>query len=142
MKAILINPEFEYIHLIDFDGDYKSIYKLLDCRMFECVYPFKNEDTVYVDEEGLLKDSNYAFTIKFDNLVDGEGKPIIQELYGNALILGSDDQGESVDCKTLHSEIRTLISFKGKVTISEEDRGFSVMPFDIAEALKNTEGNA
>ena len=141
MKAILINPELEYIHLIDFDGDYKSIYKLLDCRMFECVYPFKNEDTIFIDEEGLLKDSNYAFTIKSDMHLDRFGAKTMT-LMGKALILGSDDQGESVDCKTLHSEIRTLISFKGKVAISEEHRGFSVMPFDIAEALKNTEGNA
>ena len=142
MKAIYINPEFEYIHLIDFDGDYKNIYKLLDCRMFECVYPFKNEDTVYIDEEGLLKDSNYAWTIKFDNLVDGEGKPIIQTLYGKALILGSNDEGESVDLKTSHYEIRQRVSFKGKVAISENNKGFNIMPFDIAEALKNTEGNA
>ena len=138
MKAILINPEFEYIHLIDFDGDYKSIYKLLDCRMFECVYPFKNEDTIFIDEEGLLKDSNYSFSIKAD---DKKQFPW-QTVMGKALVLGTDAEGESIEHKTSLEEVKSRITFNGKVAISENDRGFTVMPFDIGEALKNTEGNA
>ena len=135
MKAILINPKEEIIRVISYDGDYKSIYQILECRAFECVYPFKNEDTIYIDEEGLLKDSNYSFAIKCD-----DGTTI--SLMGKGLILGTDAEGESIECQSKLDDIKSRVTFKGKVAISEGDRGFTIVPFDIGEALKNTEGNA
>ena len=138
MKAILINPKEEIIRVISYDGDYKSIYQILECRMFECVYPFDNGDTLFIDEEGLLKDSNYSFSIKAD---DKKQFPW-QTVMGKALVLGTDAEGESIEHKTSLEEVKSRITFNGKVAISENDRGFTVMPFDIGEALKNTEGNA
>ena len=135
MKAILIDPKDQTIRTLSYGGDYMELYQILECRMYECVYPFKNEDTIYIDEEGLLKDSNYSFSIKCD---DGR----IISLMGKGLILGTDAEGESIEHKTSLEEVKSRITFNGKVAISENDRGFTVMPFDIGEALKNTEGNA
>ena len=123
MKAILINPKEEIIRVISYDGDYKSIYQILECRMYECVYPFKNEDTIYIDEEGLLKDSNYSFSIKCD---DGR----IISLMGKGLILGTDAEGESIEHKTSLEEVKSRITFNGKVAISEGNRGFTIMPYE------------
>ena len=88
MKAILINPKLQTINYVDYSGDYKDIYKLTECTTFTAVYPFDNcEDTIYLDDEGLLKSSNYCFTFRCD---DGRNEP----LMGNALVLGADDEGE------------------------------------------------
>ena len=131
MKAILINPKEEIIRVISYDGDYKSIYQILECRMFECVYPFKNEDTIYIDEEGLLKDSNYSFAIKCD-----DGTTI--SLMGKGLILGTDAEGESIECQSKLDDIKSRVTFKGKVAISEGDRGFTVVPYEeYLKALTN-----
>ena len=94
MKAILINPKLQTIKEINYSGDYKDIYKLTECSTFTCVYPFHlNEDVIYLDDEGLLKESNYCFTFRCDN---GHNPP----LMGNALIVGTDEQGDSQDIES------------------------------------------
>jgi hypothetical protein len=144
MKAILINPKEEVIRFISYDGDYKSIYQILDCRAFECVYPFQNNDVIYVDEEGLLKDSNYSFNVKCS-----EG--ISYPLMGKGLILGTDAEGESIECESKLDDIKSRVTFNGKVAISEGNRGFTVVPYEeYLKALTNqklleildTKGNA
>ena len=106
MKAILINPKLQTINYVDYSGDYKDISKLTECTTFTAVYPFDNcEDTIYLDDEGLLKSSNYCFTFRCD---DGRNQP----LMGNALVLGADDEGESKDVETSIDEIKKRVSFK------------------------------
>jgi len=124
MKAILINPKEEIIRVISYDGDYMTIYKFLECRTFECVYPFDNGDTLFIDEEGLLKESNYAFDVL------GSNELWNRTYLGKALILGTDAEGESIECKSKLDDIKNQIKFKGKVAISEEDRGFTIMPYE------------
>ena len=122
MKAILINPKLKLINEINYSGDYKDISKLTECRIFTCVYPFNNcEDTIYVDDEGLLKSSNYCFTFQCDN---GEAQP----LMGNALILGTNDEGESIDVKTSIDEIKKRVSFKGHQKIIMGNSGIDLSP--------------
>lgn len=123
MKAILINPKEETISVVEHKGGIDSIYKLVGCRTFEAVYPFQNNDIIYVDEEGLLKDSNYSFNIKCS-----EG--ISYPLMGNGLIVGSTEDGEDADCSSTVEELKNIITFKGKVAISEGDRGFTVIPYE------------
>ena len=136
MKAILINPKEEIIRVISYDGDYKSIYQILECRMFECVYPFDNGDTLFIDEEGLLKDSNYSFSIKAD---DKKQFPW-QTVMGKALVLGTDAEGEMIECKSKLEDIKNQIKFRGKVAISEGNRGFTIMPYEeYLKTLTNEE---
>ena len=123
MKAILINPKEETISVVEHKGGIDSIYKLVCCRTFEAGYPFQNNDIIYVDEEGLLKDSNYSFNIKCS-----EG--ISYPLMGNGLIVGSTEDGEDADCSSTVEELKNIITFKGKVAISEGDRGFTVIPYE------------
>tara|TARA_R100001460_G_scaffold98841_1_gene141815 strand:+ start:472 stop:912 length:441 start_codon:yes stop_codon:yes gene_type:complete len=125
VKAILINPVKEIIHHVDYDGDYQSIYKLIDCRVFEAVYPFDNGDTLWIDEEGLLKDSNYAFNFKADN------PQFNQTIMGSALILGTDKKGESIECKTSLDKVKKIVNFQGKVAIENDGLGFTLTPWHI-----------
>ena len=146
MKALFIDPTDETIRFISYDGDYKSIYRILGCRTFEAVYPFDNGDTLWIDEEGLLKDSNFAFNIRADN------PKFNQTIMGKALVLGTDAEGESVECKTTLEDLKSRIKFQGKVAIESDGQGFTLTPWHIyqnnleearllLEKLR-TEGNA
>ena len=137
MKAILINPKLQTINEINYSGDYKDIQKLTECSTFTAIYPFDNcEDTIYLDDEGLLKSSNYCFTFRCD---DGRNQP----LMGNALVLGADDEGESKDVETSIDEIKRRVSFKGHQAI-DLGREINLSPIptilnddDIARMVKD-----
>lgn len=146
MKALFIDPTDETIRFLSYDGDYKSIYRILGCRTFEAVYPFDNGDTLWIDEEGLLKDSNFAFNIRADN------PKFNQTIMGKALVLGTDAEGESIECKTTLEDLKGRINFQGKVAIENDGQGFTLTPWHIyqnnleearllLEKLR-TEGNA
>ena len=125
MKALFIDPTDETIRFISYDGDYKSIYRILGCRTFEAVYPFDNGDTLWIDEEGLLKDSNFAFNIRADN------PKFNQTIMGKALVLGTDAEGESIECKTTLEDLKSRIRFQGKVAIESDGQGFTLTPWHI-----------
>ena len=125
MKALFIDPTDETIRFLSYDGDYKSIYRILGCRTFEAVYPFDNGDTLWIDEEGLLKDSNFAFNIRADN------PKFNQTIMGKALVLGTDAEGESIECKTTLEDLKSRISFQGKVAIESDGQGFTLTPWHI-----------
>ena len=105
MKAFHINAEARTITEVEVSKGYTNIYpflstslKKVDC--FTCV-GIEQDDSIYVDDEGLL-------TIQFDTpffLYDGYPQP----LSGNGLVVGTDEEGESVDPKN------TLEDIKGKV---------------------------
>lgn len=82
MKAILINPFDETITEVEYSGDFKQIYKLIDCSTFDVVMLCDSDD-LFVDDEGLLKDNRY-FSWSGRNFA------------GKGLILGHDDEGESI----------------------------------------------
>ena len=137
MKAILINPKLQTINEINYSGDYKDIQKLTECSTFTAIYPFDNcEDTIYLDDEGLLKSSNYCFTFRCD---DGRNQP----LMGNALILGTDDEGESKDVESTIEIIQDRVVFVGHQSIDlGNEIKLSPLPTifsdeDIARAIKN-----
>ena len=122
MKAILINPKLKLINEINYTGNYKDISRLTECNIFTCVYPFDNcEDTIYLDDEGLLKSSNYCFTFDCDN---GQSQP----LMGKALILGTNEEGESKSIETSLDEIKKRVSFKGHQKIIMTSNGIDLAP--------------
>tara|TARA_R100001224_G_C3959867_1_gene128725 strand:+ start:35 stop:481 length:447 start_codon:yes stop_codon:yes gene_type:complete len=125
MRAILIQPEQESIRHISYDGDYKSIYRILGCTTYEVVYPFENGDTLFIDERGLLNESNFAFDIL------GSNELWDRTYLGSAMILGVDDEGESIECKSKLDDIKSMIKFRGKVAIENDGQGFTLTPWHI-----------
>ena len=89
MRAILIDPAKQTVTEVDYDGNFRSINKLIDCQTFAVPYVLENEDSLYVDDEGLWGATHF-FTI--------EGYP--EPLAGKCLILGTDEDGESVAAKS------------------------------------------
>lgn len=86
MKAYLIDPNNLSITEVDYDGSLEQIYKLCDYSCFTVATFNDMGDGVYVDDEGLLKPTSGFF------MIDGYNQP----LAGKGLVLGVDDQGESI----------------------------------------------
>jgi hypothetical protein len=106
-NAILINSANQSVTLVKV-GEYTDIYTHLgnDCSLFACPITFENNDTLYVDDEGLYHPFEGGFMLK------DWSYPIV----GNGLILGTDDEGDSADCHTTIEDIMAQI-----VWVSQED---------------------
>lgn len=108
VKALLIDPYQGTITEVDHDAsDYRNIYSLLSCEWhpvdtFEAYYAggqLPEGDAIFIDESGRLKGPATFF------LFDG------QPLAGMALVLGSDDQGETQACKLTFDECASRVEF-------------------------------
>lgn len=55
MKAVLIDAARREVRDVEYDGDYKSIYRLIGCECFTVVGGLPDGDDLFVDDEGLLR---------------------------------------------------------------------------------------
>ena len=119
MRAILINPFTQTIEEVDYSGDYKDIYSLIECDLFTTVYlPNTSDDTLFVDDEGLYVENQRFFKI------DGFEQP----LAGRGLLLGTDKEGDSVDCMSTVEEVKAIVSWEKDGT--QVEASFMVMAFN------------
>jgi len=102
MRAILIDPVARTMTEVDYDGDYKSIYRLIDVDMFE-VMQISDIESVFIDEEGLLKEPAPTHYFK----IGDDGHP----LSGKGLVLGVNDEGDSIATQLTIDELSTIIQF-------------------------------
>lgn len=100
MRAILINPENQTVTEIQISDDYREIYKALGCETFTAPVVYNNEDVLYCDDEGLFVPQ------KGGVIMDDWAYPIL----GKMLVIGCDDEGNSVDAKS------TIEFFTKKIT--------------------------
>ena len=98
MRGILINPFDETVKEVVYSGDYHEIYYLTDCTTFDVVR-LSDTDDMYVDDEGLLKNSNRYFSLFNHNFA------------GKALLLGHDDEGETTATQFTVEDIKKAVSF-------------------------------
>lgn len=101
MRAYLIDPQAKRVTETEYNGDFKHIYDLTGCDTFDVVGFGDVGDGVYVDDEGLLKGPEFFFQIT--------GCP--SPLAGKGLVLGSDDDGNSIEPKITIDELRALVTF-------------------------------
>ena len=111
MKAILIGVYAQEVIEVVHDGTLQNIYDLLVCRTFDVVR-IDDVNSIFVDDEGILKDNLYFEYSASDRVL---------QLAGNGLILGVDDEGNSI------SPTLTVEDVKGKVNFLPE--GFKVEPY-------------
>ena len=110
IKAILIDPFTETVEVVDYSGDWEDIGGLLECRYFDVVR-IDDSETLYVDDEGLYEENQRFFRW------DGYHSP----LAGRALILGTDEEGESIDTDMETEDVEKLVTFL------PEGTGFTLM---------------
>ena len=93
MNIYIIQPDFKTVAQITTDDEFclDKIYQLLSTdvkqvRTIDAVRDYSNPantDVIYVDDEGLLIDENYAFSFK-DNVY-----------FGRGIVIGTDNQGNN-----------------------------------------------
>ena len=121
MKAILIDPMFETVQEVEYSGDYKDIYKLLGFqnvymndkklmtgytpRAFDLVRIPVGNDAIYVDDEGLYAELQFRWQYKYSPVQE----PI--SLVNKGLVLGCDDEGETIAPDSTVEDIRKSITW-------------------------------
>lgn len=109
MQAYFINPFSQNVTTVDYDGDYKSISRMIDASRgcFDVVRLYWNQmsihDAAFVDDEGLYVEDQ-AFWIH---------RNYPQPLAGKALVLGCNEEGDSVAPKTSFEDLVGDIHFIG-----------------------------
>ena len=107
MRAILVNSTDRNVNAIDIKGnDFREIAKLIGCSTIASGYSFSNKDFMYVDDEGLFTDNDNGFIIHEEGNNWG-----MQKLIGNALIVGSDEDGNDLDAVSTVDEVKSIIKF-------------------------------
>ena len=111
MKAILIDPFTRTVTEVEYSGNYQQIYDLIDCETFDCARINRHGDGIFVDDEGLIRDKEQAFFLHAD---------YPQPLAGKGLVLGCDDEGESVSPHTTLDEVTRKVRFVMPATVNGE----------------------
>ena len=107
MKAIIIDPQTMTVEETDFVGDYRDIQNTVQCRCFTIVnIDGPTNDALFVDDEGLLKGSGHVFKYM--------GYPLV----GRGLILGTDDEGESIGTGLTVPDVSANVEWVGECTFN------------------------
>ena len=112
MKAILIDPFDESVSEVDYNGDYKEISNLINCGPIDCV-SLDDTNDIYIDDEGLLKNPTRYFRIFSYKTMR------ISTLAGKGLILGHNDEGESIATTLDVNEYAKTIQFLPDTHVEE-----------------------
>lgn len=108
MRAIFIDSTDKQVYEARIKGnDFREIRDLIGCLIIAGGYSFENGDYMYVDDEGLFQSNRNGFIINVPGNSYGE-----QQLIGNALIVGSDEDGNDQDATSTIDYIKSIISFK------------------------------
>lgn len=109
MKAYLINPTTKTIEPIEYNGDYKHIYAMIDADTFDCARFNEHGDAVFVDDEGLINGKQQDF-------FQITGYP--QPLAGKGFVLGCDmNTGESAEPHVSLEWLRENVKFGFPIVI-------------------------
>jgi len=103
MNAYLIDPKNRTIENVDYSGDFKQIYELLNCRAFDIVRVYENGDVIYVDDEGLFVEDQHFFI----------HRNYPTPLAGKAIVIGTDEEGEDTAPKTSFEDIENDVKWVG-----------------------------
>lgn len=100
MKAILIDVINQEIKEVEHDDTLESIYKHVDCGTFDVVR-IDNLNSIYIDDEGLFVEDQQFFNY--------EGTEDTVTLAGNGLILGVDDEGNTIEPTLTLEEVKSSV---------------------------------
>ena len=105
MKAILIDSKNKIVKDVEISekSTLKDWYKQIGCSMVEVAAYIDAQDSILVDEEGL-----YNITAETGSFYY---KGVFSQLYGNGLVVGVDNKGNSVSCKITALEVAKNVVF-------------------------------
>lgn len=106
MKTILIDPETRTVTAIEIAGGLESYYETIGCDLID--FARADDVDVIVDDEGLFKENKHFFGIH------GYPKP----LAGKALLVGVNDEGDTIDCPiALEEAVRRIVFLRAVAAI-------------------------
>jgi len=108
MKAILIDAVNKEVKEVQIGKGIEEMYKFLNCECFTIASYLPKNDAIFVDDEGLMNGTDSFFTY------EGAHQPFA----GNGLIMGSDDEGESTDCKVSLDEVKSKSNFYSRYELA------------------------
>lgn len=132
MKALKIDVVNKTITRINISKENFSneIYEQIGngCNLFCCPVDFENGDCIYADDESLLREN-----VEGCFMLPEWNYPIV----GNAIVLGTDIEGDTIDCKTYPSDLMENVIW-GNKEVAEEYRqkamsNMYIISFDNAE---------
>jgi hypothetical protein len=103
MRAILIDPMNQEVKEVEYSGDYKDIYKLIECRTFDIVRIPVGNDGIYIDDEGLFAPTQFKWHYRYNKM-----QPAIR-LVNKGLVLGCNDEGDTIGCDSSAYDIKRNI---------------------------------
>jgi hypothetical protein len=107
MRAIFINSTDREVYEAKITGnDFREIRKLIGCDIISGAYSFANGDYMYIDDEGLFQTNRNGFIIHDDSINDRK-----IQIIGNALIVGSDEDGNDRDATSSIEEVKSILGF-------------------------------
>lgn len=108
MRAILIDSTKKEITEVNVSksGTLQDWYSLIGCEIVEVGHYINNKDSILVDEEGMMGKPTSFFSYK------GARHPYFA---GNGLIVGVDENGESVSCSLVASDVVKMVSFHNEI---------------------------
>ena len=124
MEVIKIDSVKQEIYYVDIDNSLDSIYEQLNCDLFTCPIILDNQDSLYVDDEGLFVDE-YVGAFYFGDYP--------QPLFGNGLIIGTNIEGENESVassiKSIENKVKFLPEETGKYILDQmRDSGHTFIP--------------
>lgn len=110
MRAYLILPESKTIEMVNHSGDYKQIYDFINARKFDMVNLYENGDGAYIDDEGLIPKMHKGKKVEQHFWIH---RNYPTPLAGTGLILGCDDEGETVAASCTIEQLRDDVKWCG-----------------------------
>ena len=118
MKVLKIDVKTKTVSEITIGKNLENIYKEIGngCELFCCPIDFDFGDTLYADDESLLRN-------------DIEGCFMLPEwnhpIVGNALIIGTDEEGDSEDVKMTPDFLQKKLIW-GNKQVAEQYRDYAL----------------
>lgn len=78
MKAIFIDAKNQQVTHVDTKGQLEDFYRIMNVEMVQIAEYWKNGDTLWVDEEGLLNGTDFGFELNGN------------QYLGNGMIYGTN----------------------------------------------------
>lgn len=106
MKAILIDPFTKTVTEVEYAGEYKQICDYIQAPLFTVIKLNAEEDSLFIDDEGWIIDQTDQQYFWWE----GYG----QMLAGRGLILGTDEEGDSIAPTITLEEVQAKVRFQNK----------------------------
>lgn len=125
MKAIFIDAEKRELREMSIT-DFRDIRAAVaDGGSFTFAMELENGDTIYVDDEGLVKNYEHFFEVTGGH----------QPFAGNGLVVGNDEMGESRDVASSIETLRGMVTFKheGDIDAVQMDALHTVTVYSVGD---------